>query len=76
MHEAIVSTKGQIVIPQELRERYHLKPKTQARWIDTGGVLMLVPSSKGHLKELRGFLKHSGLTQKVLKKERSHEKRK
>ncbi len=76
MNEAVISTKGQIVIPQELRERYHLQPNTQAQWIDMGGVLMLVPKLKDPLKESRGFLKNSSFTQKTLKTDRRQDKRK
>lgn len=75
MRAAIISTKGQIVIPQELRERYHLTPNTQARWIDSGGVLMLVPHLKDALKSSRGFLKGSTFTQKDLKTERRRDKK-
>lgn len=75
MNQAIISTKGQIVIPQELRERYHLKPNSKAFWIDTGGALLVVPRLKNPLLETRGILKKSKLTQKVLKTERRHDKK-
>ena len=75
MNEAIISTKGQIVIPQELRERYNLKPNSKAFWIDTGGALLVVPRLKDPLLETRGILKKSRLTQKVLKAERLRDKK-
>lgn len=75
MNEALISTKGQVVIPQGLRERYHLQANTRAQWVDLGGVLMLVPKLKDPLKESRGFLKNSLLTQKALKKERLRDKK-
>ncbi len=76
MNEALISTKGQVVIPQEFRERYHLNPNTQAQWIDMGGVLLLTPKLENPLKVSRGFLKKSSFTQKSLKKNRKLDKKK
>ena len=75
MNEALISTKGQIVIPQEFRERYHLKPNTKAQWVDLGGVLLLVPQHENPLRDSRGLLAKSGFTQKALKEERRKEKK-
>lgn len=74
MNEAIISTKGQIVIPQEFRDRYHLKPNTKACWVDTGSGLLLVPQIKDPILQSRGLLKNSKLTQRALKKERNKDK--
>ncbi len=39
----VVSSKGWIVIPAELRQRYGLKPGTKVQVVDYGGVLSIVP---------------------------------
>lgn len=70
MEKALISTKGQVVIPQKMRERYHLQPNTQASWVDLGGVLLLIPQQKDPIKASRGILKKSRLTQTALKRER------
>ncbi len=76
MGTASISTKGQVVIPQDLRDRYHLKPNTKAQWVDLGGPLLLAPRYEDPLRESRGLLSRSRLTQKALRSERRREKRK
>ena len=53
---AIVGTKGQIVIPQELREGLHIKPKTKLAIYKKGDKLVItklrIPSLGEELKEL------------------------
>ena len=51
-----VSSKGQVVIPAELRERYGLNGGTRAVWREQKGQLVLTPVSQ-LLDELRGSLK-------------------
>ena len=75
MEPSAISTKGQIVIPYELRQRYHLRPRSRALWIDMGGALLLVARSKNPLKESRGILKNSRFTQTELKKDRARDKK-
>lgn len=76
MSTAAISTKGQVVIPQDLRDRYHLKPNTKAQWVDLGGPLLLAPRYEDPLRESRGLLSKSRLTQGALKGERKGEKKK
>jgi antitoxin PrlF len=53
-----LSTKGQIVIPAELRERYGLEAGTQFVVEDGKGCIILRPITKAYIKSLRGFLKN------------------
>lgn len=76
MNETTISTKGQIVIPQEFRERYRLYANSTAVWIDLGGVLMLTPRRRDPVLESRGILSKSGFTQKSLRQARGLEKKK
>ena len=55
MAQAVVSTKFQIVIPKEIRERLDLKPGQQVALIDRGGYVALVPQRP--ISELRGIAK-------------------
>jgi len=57
MNTGTVSAKGWVVIPQELRERYHLKKGDRVHFIDYGGVVAIVPVSRNPLKEAAGMLK-------------------
>jgi AbrB family looped-hinge helix DNA binding protein len=56
-YRTVVSSKGQVVIPAELRERLKLKKGTPATWSEDGGRLVLTPLTKRRLDEIVGFLK-------------------
>lgn len=42
MPAATLTAKGQIVIPAEIRSRYHLTPGTQVEFVDEGGTIRLI----------------------------------
>jgi AbrB family looped-hinge helix DNA binding protein len=52
MHSVTLSTKYQLVIPREVRERLDLEPGAKLTVIEKGGVLYLIPERP--LAELRG----------------------
>lgn len=56
-HRTVVSSKGQVVIPAELREQLGLKKGTAATWTQENGKLVLTPISAKLLDEIRGSLK-------------------
>jgi len=56
-YRTVVSSKGQVVIPAELRERLSLKKGTPATWSEEGGRLVLTPMTEKRLDEIMGFLK-------------------
>lgn len=58
-----VSSKYQVVIPQEVREKMNLKPGQKIIVIEKDGVVHLIPEKP--LKELRGFIK--GITTEKLR---------
>jgi AbrB family looped-hinge helix DNA binding protein len=60
-----VSSKYQVVIPQEVREKMNLKPGQKIIVIEKDGVVHLIPEKP--LKELRGFIK--GITTEKLRHE-------
>ena len=58
-----VSSKGQVVIPAELRRKYGLETGARISLVDMGGVIYIVPSSSDSLAELRGmFADTAGLS--------------
>ena len=61
-YPAVVSSKGQVVIPIELRQRLGLDKGTPAAWTEEDGRLVLVPMTEQHLDELMGCLKPTGAT--------------
>jgi AbrB family looped-hinge helix DNA binding protein len=56
-HRTVISSKGQVIIPVELRERYGLKKGTPATWTEEKGRLILTPITAQRIREIRGFLK-------------------
>ncbi len=56
-YPTIISSKGQVVIPAELREQYGLDKGTRATWTEDEGRLVLTPMTMKRIKEIRGFLK-------------------
>ena len=70
-----ISNKGWVVIPAEMRKRYHLNPGTEVVIVDYGGVLAIVPAVKDPIKHGRGFLKGTSSMSKDLKKDRELEKK-
>lgn len=57
MSKAIVSLKGQIVIPAELRKKYGIKPQGEVEILDKEGIIYLIPLPADPVKSLRGRLK-------------------
>lgn len=53
----VISSKGQVVIPAELREEYGLNRGTRAVWTEAKGRLVLTPITERRLDEIMGFLK-------------------
>ena len=63
-----ISTKFQIVIPKEVREKLHLTPQQRLQIVEKGGVITLVPEVP--LKLLKGALKGMSKTDLREKKDR------
>ena len=57
MHTATVSTKGWVVIPKDLREKYGLKKGTRVQVVEYSQALALVPLPDDPVKALHGMLK-------------------
>ena len=55
MSVVTISSKYQIVIPQDVREKMELKPGQKIVVIEKDGVVHLIPQKS--MKEMRGFVK-------------------
>ena len=55
MATTTISSKYQIVIPKEIRERMRLTPRQRLQVLEKGGIIALVPEVP--LKSLKGVLK-------------------
>ena len=68
-----ISDKGWVVIPTELRDKYGLKPGSQVRIVDYGGVLSLVPAFEDAVQQAAGMLKGAGSLTEALLREHQRE---
>ncbi len=66
MAKVKLSSKFQVVIPREIREKMNLKAGEEIIMIETAGVLHLVPQRP--IKQMRGFVK-GGNTQNIREEE-------
>ena len=63
-----ISSKGWLVIPADLRRKYHLRPGTKVTVVDYGGVLSLVPIADDAISASAGTLSSpTSLTASVVK---------
>ena len=71
--ETTMTSKGQIVIPSELRRKYGLKEGVRIQLIDAGEQIILQPITPEYVRKMRGLLKgNKGM--KALMQDRQMEK--
>ena len=66
---AIVKTlsKGQIVIPAELRKKYHIKPGTKIQVLEYSGIIYLIPPVADPINAACGILpSNPSLSEKLI----------
>jgi len=71
---SIVKTlaKGQIVIPPEMRKKYHIEPGTELQIMEYGGIIYLVPPVENPIKAAQGSLpSRPSLAGQLLRERRS-----
>ena len=59
-----IGSKGQVVIPKELRDVTGLKPGAEVDFVREGNRITLIPRTD--LRSLAGFLPDSGMAQRLL----------
>jgi AbrB family looped-hinge helix DNA binding protein len=73
---ATVSSKGQLVIPAELREQLGIGPGTRIAIIRDGNRIVLEPINEEYIRSLKGCLAGGpSLTDALLKERREEERR-
>ena len=73
----LVSSRGQTVVPSEIRRKYGLGENSRLAWIDDGTSIRVVPLGKATGKYGRGIAKGLGLMDalmKMRKEERARER--
>lgn len=62
-------SKGQIVIPAEMRKRYHIEPGTEMQIMEYGGIIYLIPPVEDPIKAACGVLpSEPSLSEKLIEK--------
>jgi bifunctional DNA-binding transcriptional regulator/antitoxin component of YhaV-PrlF toxin-antitoxin module len=56
-----VTSKGRVVIPKLLREKYAIVPTTKIRWVPTEEGILMAPEFADPIRAARGMLKGSGI---------------
>ncbi len=77
--QTVVTERGQISIPSEIRKRYKLIPNTSVEWLETPEGIFLIPVPKDTIKAFRGSGKGQNMSQLLLEerfKERTNERKK
>lgn len=72
--KSVISTKGQTVVPREIREALGLKEGTKLAWVLTEGKLRVIPLPDDPVRALRGILKGRGTYEEWLS-QRNEERR-
>ena len=73
MKAVTISKKGWVVIPADLREKYHLHPGTKVAFVEIEGGLQLVPVPDDPIAALVGLLKDTPELLEDLLEERRRE---
>jgi len=61
-------SKGQIVIPSDIRKRYRIEPGTELQVMEYGGIIYLIPPVEDPVKAACGLLPPKpSLAEKLLK---------
>jgi AbrB family looped-hinge helix DNA binding protein len=64
-------SKGQIVIPSDIRKRYHIEPGTEMQILEYGGIIYLIPPVQDPIKAACGILPlKPSLSEKLLRERR------
>jgi len=76
MTGSILSKKGWIVIPKEIRQKYCLKKGERVNIVDYGGVISIIPLARDAISESEGFLSGgSPLTESLVNERRKDRER-
>jgi len=74
-HMATISSKGQLVIPAELRKKYRLKGGTKVAVGERDGKIILTPNPYDELLALRGKFAQYPLEEDLMEERRKWEER-
>lgn len=74
MDKAVVTTKGQIVIPAGLRRKYGIKKGTLVNLFDRNGEIVIKPVTDEYIRNMAGMTGTKGRLIQALKEEKAKER--
>ncbi len=75
METARVTSKGQLVVPARLRQKYGIKPGTKIRFIERDHEIVFQPVTREYIRSVCGMLKSETSVTRELLEERAREKK-
>ncbi len=70
-----VTSKGQVVIPKRIREKYGIHTSTSIRWIEKKEGILMVPDSEDPIEAARGMFSGSGILKGYLQEKKREKER-
>jgi len=70
-----VTSKGQVVIPKKIREKYGIHTSTSIRWIEKEEGILMVPDSEDPIEAARGMFSGSGIFKAYLQEKKREKER-
>ena len=74
MEKAVVTIKGQMVIPAKLRRRFGIKKGTQVFIYEKNGEIVIKPITDEYIESMVGMTGTKGKLLKALKEEKAKER--
>jgi len=74
MDKAVVTVKGQIVIPSRLRRKFGIKKGTQVSLFERDGEIVIKPITDEYIRSMAGITGTKGKLLKALKEEKAKER--
>lgn len=70
-----VTSKGQIVIPKKIRDKYGISSSTSIHWVEKEEGILMIPDSEDPIVAARGMLEGSGILKAYLKDKKREKKK-
>lgn len=74
MYKALVSARGQIVIPSALRKKFGVKKRTQVCLYERDGEIVIKPMTDKYIQSMAGIARTKGRLLKALMEEKAKER--
>jgi AbrB family looped-hinge helix DNA binding protein len=74
MDKAVVTVKGQVVIPSRLRRKFGIKKGTQVSLFERDGEIVIKPITDEYIRSMAGITGTKGRLLKALKEEKAKER--